>query len=97
MKSLKTSKNNLQIFIYLFVIKYSNYLNLGEDDKIINIRVRFRTCGDMPITGAIKSNARNVDEVIEEMQSFNTTERGSRFDDKRSETAMEDRKIKGYF
>ncbi len=79
------------------ILPYSNYLNLGEDDKIINIRVRFRTCGDMPITGATKSNARNVDEVIEEMQSFNTTERGSRFDDKRSETAMEDRKIKGYF
>jgi len=31
------------------------------------------------------------------MQSFNSTERGSRFDDKRSETAMEDRKIIGYF
>jgi sulfate adenylyltransferase subunit 2 len=79
------------------ILPHSNYLNLGEKDKIINMRVRFRTCGDMPITGAIKSNARNVDEVIEEMQSFNTTERGSRFDDKRSETAMEDRKIKGYF
>ena len=79
------------------ILPHSNYLNLVEKEKIINMRVRFRTCGDMPITGAIKSNARNVDEVIEEMQSFNTTERGSRFDDKRSETAMEDRKIKGYF
>ena len=79
------------------ILPHSNYLNLGEKDKIINMRVRFRTCGDMPITGAIKSNASNVDEVIEEMLSFNSTERGSRFDDKRSETAMEDRKIKGYF
>ena len=79
------------------ILPHSNYLNLGEKDEIINMRVRFRTCGDMPITGAIKSNASNVDEVIEEMQSFNSTERGSRFDDKRSETAMEDRKIKGYF
>jgi len=79
------------------ILPHSNYLNLGEKDKIINMRVRFRTCGDMPITGAIKSNAANVDDVIKEMQSFNSTERGSRFDDKRSETAMEDRKIKGYF
>ena len=79
------------------ILPHSNHLNLGEEDKIINMRVRFRTCGDMPITGAIKSNASNVDEVIEEMLSFNSTERGSRFDDKRSETAMEDRKIKGYF
>ncbi len=79
------------------ILPHSNYLNLVEKEKIINMRVRFRTCGDMPITGAIKSNANNVDEVIEEMLSFNSTERGSRFDDKRSETAMEDRKIKGYF
>ena len=79
------------------ILPHSNHLNLGEEDKIINMRVRFRTCGDMPITGAIKSNASNVDEAVKEMQSFNSTERGSRFDDKRSETAMEDRKIKGYF
>jgi sulfate adenylyltransferase subunit 2 len=59
--------------------------------------VRYRTCGDMTITGAIESSASTVDEVITEISLINTTERGTRADDKRSESAMEDRKTTGYF
>ena len=59
--------------------------------------VRFRTCGDMPITGAVESSANNLDQIIEEITSARTTERGGRADDKRAETAMEDRKKQGYF
>ena len=59
--------------------------------------VRYRTCGDMTITGAIESTASNTEEVINEISLINTTERGTRADDKRSESAMEDRKITGYF
>ena len=59
--------------------------------------VRYRTCGDMTITGAIESTASNTYEVINEISLINTTERGTRADDKRSESAMEDRKITGYF
>jgi len=69
--------------------------NKNEKHELLN--VRYRTCGDMSITGAIKSYAKNIDEVLNEVILANETERNSRADDKRSDTAMEDRKIKGYF
>jgi sulfate adenylyltransferase subunit 2 len=59
--------------------------------------VRFRTIGDMTCTGAVESNARTIDEIIDEVASARVTERGARADDKRSEAAMEDRKRQGYF
>ena len=64
-----------------------------EEEKV----VRFRTIGDMTCTGAIESDAKTVDEIIGEVAAARQTERGTRADDKRSETAMEDRKKQGYF
>ena len=63
----------------------------------VEARVRFRTIGDMTCTGAIRSSASSVEDIIAEIASTRTTERGSRTDDKRSEAAMEDRKKAGYF
>jgi len=60
-------------------------------------RVRFRTIGDATCTGAVESAAATLDEVIAEVAAARQTERGTRSDDKRSETAMEDRKKEGYF
>lgn len=60
-------------------------------------RVRCRTIGDMTCTGVWKSNASSVNEIIQEIATTRITERGGRTDDKRSETAMEDRKKQGYF
>jgi sulfate adenylyltransferase subunit 2 len=51
----------------------------------------------MPITGAVESEADTLEKIIQEVATTRTTERGSRADDKRSETAMEDRKKQGYF
>lgn len=59
--------------------------------------VRFRTIGDMTCTGAVESPAAGIDDIIAEIASTRTTERGGRADDKRSEAAMEDRKKAGYF
>jgi sulfate adenylyltransferase subunit 2 len=59
--------------------------------------IRFRTIGDITCTGAVMSNAATVEEVIEEIAASRVTERGTRADDKRTETAMEDRKKQGYF
>ncbi|MBK9491961.1 MAG: sulfate adenylyltransferase subunit CysD [Haliscomenobacter sp.] len=59
--------------------------------------VRFRTIGDITCTGAVKSTAGTIDDVIDEIAASRVTERGTRADDKRSETAMEDRKKQGYF
>ena len=60
--------------------------------------VRYRTVGDMSCTGAVRSTAVTVDEVIDEVVTARLTERGAtRADDKFSEAAMEDRKREGYF
>jgi sulfate adenylyltransferase subunit 2 len=59
--------------------------------------VRFRTVGDMTCTGAVDSQAATLDEIIAEVAAARKTERGTRADDRRSETAMEDRKKAGYF
>jgi sulfate adenylyltransferase subunit 2 len=79
------------------VYAYSDFMMLKEDEKPTTMRVRFRTVGDMTCTGAVLSPAATIADIIEEVASSRVTERGSRIDDKRSETAMEDRKKKGYF
>lgn len=68
-----------------------------ETEKVVKKTVRFRTIGDITCTGAVESTASNLDEVIAEVAAARQTERGTRADDKRSETAMEDRKREGYF
>ncbi len=79
------------------LLSISPYLNLKPEEKPIRKKVRFRTCGDMPITGAVESEADTIDKVILEVAASRKTERGTRADDKRGETAMEDRKKSGYF
>jgi len=75
----------------------SEYL-VKKDDEIPSKRtVRFRTIGDMTCTGAVESDAKDIEDVVQEVASTRITERGARSDDKRSETAMEDRKKEGYF
>jgi sulfate adenylyltransferase subunit 2 len=61
------------------------------------MNVRFRTVGDMTCTGAVLSTANSIQDIIHEIAVSKVTERGSRLDDLRSETAMEDRKKLGYF
>ncbi|MFT5090299.1 MAG: sulfate adenylyltransferase subunit 2 [Planctomycetota bacterium] len=53
--------------------------------------------GDATCTGAARSTANSLDAIIAEVAAARQTERGTRADDKRSETAMEDRKKEGYF
>jgi sulfate adenylyltransferase subunit 2 len=79
------------------ILANSNYITLKKDEQIKQMTIRYRTCGDMTVTGAIESIASNTKEVINEISLISTTERGTRADDKRSESAMEDRKITGYF
>ena len=68
----------------------------GEDPFAAS--VRFRTVGDMTCTGGVVSDARTIDEVVNEIAATNVTERGeTRADDRFSEAAMEDRKRVGYF
>ena len=75
----------------------SEYIKLKPGEKLLSMTIRYRTCGDMPITGAVESGADTLDKIIEEIATTRITERGGRADDKRAETAMEDRKKLGYF
>lgn len=79
------------------LLAVSDYINMRPIEKIYEMDVRFRTVGDMTCTSAIESHAKTLDEVINEIIASNITERGARVDDQRSDTAMEDRKVKGYF
>jgi sulfate adenylyltransferase subunit 2 len=79
------------------ILAKSEYLPLKLGEVIQKLIVRYRTCGDMPITGAVLSEANTLDMIITEIATTRTTERGTRADDKRGETAMEDRKKAGYF
>lgn len=73
------------------------YIQKREDEKVFEATVRCRTIGDSTCTGVWESNATTVEQIIAEVATTRMTERGGRTDDKRSETAMEDRKKHGYF
>ena len=75
----------------------SPYLPTLPGEVVENRQIRFRTIGDVTCTGAVESAAATVAEVLAELAASRTTERGTRADDRRSETAMEDRKRQGYF
>jgi sulfate adenylyltransferase subunit 2 len=73
------------------------YIPSKKSDTISLMQVRFRTIGDMTCTGGVESPASSLEDIIAEVALTRTTERGTRWDDKRSESAMEDRKKEGYF
>jgi sulfate adenylyltransferase subunit 2 len=76
----------------------SEYVTRGDDEPLFEARVRYRTVGDMSVTGAVESSAATVADVISEIAATRITERGqTRADDRASEAAMEDRKREGYF
>jgi sulfate adenylyltransferase subunit 2 len=76
----------------------SKFTTPRESEEIVKISVRYRTVGDIPITGAVESTAATYDEVIAEVAATRVTERGAtRADDRLTEAAMEDRKREGYF
>ena len=80
------------------LLAVSEWVQPGPDEQAEKATVRFRTVGDATCTGAVRSEASNLREVIAEVASSRISERGAtRADDRFSETAMEDRKREGYF
>ena len=75
----------------------NEFLDLREGEELKEEVIRYRTLGDMTCTGAVRSGASTLDDVIQEVASATVSERGGRADDQRSESAMEDRKAQGYF
>jgi len=70
-------------------------LEPGEKPQIR--RVRFRTLGCYPLTGAVESDARTLDEIIDEMRSSEFSERQGRLIDHDGAGSMEKKKQDGYF
>ncbi|WKN33137.1 sulfate adenylyltransferase subunit CysD [Porifericola rhodea] len=79
------------------ILAKSEFISLQKEEKYETRRIRFRTVGDMTCTGAVESDAGDLQSIIQEVAAAKVTERGGRADDKRSEAAMEDRKKLGYF
>ncbi|MFT6219956.1 MAG: sulfate adenylyltransferase subunit 2 [Rickettsiales bacterium] len=88
------------------VVKYNNALILAEDkrtpdhlkDQAFEEEIRFRTLGCYPLTGAVKSSAKNVKEIIEELKQSDESERQGRvIDSDGSGYGMEIKKKEGYF
>ncbi|HLK15554.1 MAG TPA: sulfate adenylyltransferase subunit CysD [Fimbriimonadaceae bacterium] len=73
------------------------YIQPEPGEVPVKRRVRFRTVGDATCTAAMLSEAATVEDVIRELLELRVSERASRMDDRRSESAMEDRKARGYF
>ncbi|HTP19125.1 MAG TPA: sulfate adenylyltransferase subunit CysD [Solirubrobacteraceae bacterium] len=76
----------------------SPYVQLIEGETPFEASVRYRTVGDMTCTGAVRSHATTLPDVVSEIAATRITERGeTRADDRVTEAAMEDRKREGYF
>src|SRR5215211_7211560 len=76
----------------------SPFVELLPEERPFEESVRFRTVGDMSCTGAVRSTATALDDVVAEIAATRITERGeTRADDRITEAAMEDRKKEGYF
>ncbi len=87
------------------VVEYEGTLITVDDDRVpeelrkkaVMKKVRFRTLGCYPLTGAIESEADTLPQIIKEMLLSRSSEREGRLIDKDQEGAMEKKKIEGYF
>ncbi len=68
-----------------------------QGEEVVEMDVRCRTIGDVTCTGVTLSMADSVEDIVNEIAATRVTERGGRYDDRRSDAAMEDRKREGYF
>jgi sulfate adenylyltransferase subunit 2 len=76
----------------------NEFIELMDGETPFAESVRYRTVGDMTCTGAVRSTATTLEEVVTEIAATRITERGeTRADDRVTEAAMEDRKREGYF
>jgi sulfate adenylyltransferase subunit 2 len=80
------------------LMNVNEFVSLSPADNILTEKVRYRTIGDMTCTAAVRSTARTVEEIIDELKRTKISERGAtRIDDRISDAGMEDRKREGYF
>jgi len=79
------------------IMRDDDRMELRPGEKEVIKRVRFRTLGCYPLTGAVESNATTLPEIIEEMLVAKTSERQGRVIDHDEAASMEQKKREGYF
>lgn len=79
------------------LVRLDEFTTAEDNETVLNVMCRYRTLGCSPSTGAILSEARNVREIIEELESVKVSERQTRAIDHSSDSAMEEKKKEGYF
>ena len=70
---------------------------LLDSDEIENRVVRFRTLGCYPLTAGVESEAKTIEEIIDEVSEVKLSERATRLIDGANEDSMEKKKLEGYF
>ncbi len=78
-------------------LAWAPFMQMKDNEKVEERDVRCRTIGDITCTGVTLSTANSLEDIISEIAATRITERGGRYDDRRSDAAMEDRKKEGYF
>jgi sulfate adenylyltransferase subunit 2 len=81
----------------MLILVDDDRMKLKVGEKIVYKKVRFRTLGCYPLTGAIESDAETIDEIVREMLLVNTSERQGRLIDFDGKASMEEKKREGYF
>jgi sulfate adenylyltransferase subunit 2 len=81
----------------LIIMRDDERMPLAPGETVRMETVRFRTLGCYPLTGAVRSDASNLQQIIEEMRTSHTTERQGRAIDHDPKSSMEAKKREGYF
>lgn len=81
----------------MLVLAEDERLTLLPGERVQNISVRFRTLGCFPLTGAIRSTAATLDDIIAELETATISERHGRAIDRDQAGSMEKKKREGYF
>ncbi len=79
------------------IVVDDDLMALGPDEQPVMREVRFRTLGCWPVTGAIESTARDIDDLVAEMEQVRVSERAGRLIDGDRGDSMEAKKRAGYF
>ena len=91
-KQRKVVLSDGQIFLH-----DDNRFKLKDSDKLLNLKVRFRTLGCYPLTAGVESEAVNVKDIITEIKKSEFSERSGRLIDYDKIGSMEMKKREGYF
>jgi sulfate adenylyltransferase subunit 2 len=79
------------------LVPYNDLVHLKPGEKVERIMCRFRSLGCSPCTGAVRSEAKTIDDIIAEVEEATKSERENRIIDLTTDSSMEDKKKEGYF